>query len=275
MQAPGARPQVKCLLEKGEKIELIENHFTIPVSHLKTHLYCSTCNIYPLPYLHYTYIQAKNLIVFFFLAKLFFNLPIPQDRHTNQLQRPKHYPEPILAYTLKEMTVIWHMYGGRDFQSSTPPSTSPSPSPSPSSPHSSHRHHSNATTGTGHSNTHYYSSAQDQSHSGRTTYPYRPNTGSSNGRTTKSADFMSSASSSSRGSYTLSSSPRAGRDYGGGGNGGNGKRRSGGGGGGKRAAPSDWRVAGGPGRDHSVLIELELDKVSVIKYKSMCMYIIV
>ena len=73
---------------------------------------------------------------------------------------------------------------------------------------------------------------------------------------------MSGASSSSRGSYTLSSSPRAGRDYGGGGNGGNGKRRSGsGGGGGKRAAPSDWRVAGGPGRDHSVLIELELDKV--------------
>ena len=84
-----------------------------------------------------------------------------------------------------------------------------------------------------------------------------------------------SGASSSRGSYTLSSSPRAGRDRSGSGNGGNGKRRSGGGSGGKRAAPSDWRVAGGPGRDHSVLIELELDKVSVITYKSMCMYIIV
>ena len=82
-----------------------------------------------------------------------------------------------------------------------------------------------------------------------------------------------SGASSSRGSYTLSSSPRAGRDHSGSGNGGNGKRRSGGGG--KRAAPSDWRVAGGPGRDHSVLIELELDKVSIIMYESMYMYIIV
>lgn len=203
------------------------------------------------------------MVFFFFPCKTFFYLPIPQDRHTDQLQRPKHYPEPVVAYTLKEMTVIWHMYGGRDFQPSTPPSsTSPSPS---SSPHSSHRHNSNATTATSHSNTHYYTSAQDQFHPGRTTYTYRPNTGS-NGRTTKSTDLMSGASSST-GSYALSSSPRAGRDRSS-----SGKRRSGGGG--KRATPSDWRVAGGPGRDHSVLIELELDKVSIM-YESMCMYIIV
>jgi hypothetical protein len=160
------------------------------------------------------------------------------------------------------MTVIWHMYGGRDFQptnhrgdiTSTHPSTFPS-----STPHTSHRHHSNTTTATttGHSNTYYSSSAQDQFYSGRTIY--RPNTGS-NGRTTKSTDLTSG--SSSRGSYTLSSSPRAGRDHSGGGN----KRRSGGS---KRATPSDWRVAGGPGRDHSVLIELELDKVSYVHYTYM------
>ena len=61
-----------------------------------------------------------------------------------------------------------------------------------------------------------------------------------------------------KGSDSLSSSPRASR-----GSGGSGKRRkaAGGSGGGGKRAPSDWRVAGGPGRDHSVLIELELDKV--------------
>ena len=157
MQAPGARPQVKCLLEKGEKIELIENHFTIPVSqkHTCTALHLSTAFVY--------FIYRST--IFFFPCKTFFYLPIPQDRHTDQLQRPKHYPEPVVAYTLKEMTVIWHMYGGRDFQPSTPPSsTSLSPS---SSPHSSHRHNSNTTTATGHSNTHYYTSAQDQFHFSR------------------------------------------------------------------------------------------------------------
>ena len=32
VQAPGAKPQVKCLMEEGEKVEFIENYFTIPVS---------------------------------------------------------------------------------------------------------------------------------------------------------------------------------------------------------------------------------------------------
>ena len=143
------------------------------------------------------------------------------------------------------------MYGGRDFQPNdltTSPSTSPA-----SSPHSSHRHHN---TATGHSNTYY--TAQDQFSTGKTTY--RPNTGS-NGRT-KSTDSTSGVP---RGAYSSSSSPRASRDRSG--SGGSGKRRKviGGGGGGGKRAPSDWRVAGGPGRDHSVLIELELDKV--------CMYV--
>ena len=172
-------------------------------------------------------------------------LPLQQDRHTDQLQRPKHYPEPVVQYTLKEMTVIWHMYGGRDFQPndlSTSPSTSPA-----SSPHSSHRHYN---TATGHSNTFY--TAQDLFSTGRTAY--RPNTGS-NGRTKS----MDSTSGVSRGSYSSSSSPRAGRARNG--DSGSGKRRKVVGGGSGKRAPSDWKVVGGPGRDHSVLIELELDKV--------------
>ena len=88
---------------------------------------------------------------------------------------------------------------------------------------------------------------QNQFYASRT----RPSSGSY-GRT-KSGDPAGGAG---RTSYSSSSSASASR-------GGSGKRKKagiGGGVGGKRA-PSDWRVAGGPGRDHSVLIELELDKV--------------
>ena len=33
----------------------------------------------------------------------------------DQLYRPRSYPEPKTQYTLKDMTVVWHLYGGRDF----------------------------------------------------------------------------------------------------------------------------------------------------------------
>lgn len=36
------------------------------------------------------------------------------------LRAPRHFPVPILRYTLCEMTLIWHMYGGKDFDA-TPP----------------------------------------------------------------------------------------------------------------------------------------------------------
>lgn len=32
IKAPGARPVVKPLLEEGEKLDFIENYFTVPVS---------------------------------------------------------------------------------------------------------------------------------------------------------------------------------------------------------------------------------------------------
>ncbi|XP_076666317.1 autophagy-related 2 isoform X1 [Andrena cerasifolii] len=41
---------------------------------------------------------------------------------TDLLKAPRHFPAPILRYTICEMTLIWHMYGGKDFgrsQSST------------------------------------------------------------------------------------------------------------------------------------------------------------
>ncbi|KAG8235900.1 hypothetical protein J437_LFUL010130, partial [Ladona fulva] len=31
------------------------------------------------------------------------------------LRAPAHYPAPILRYVLREMTLVWHLYGGRDF----------------------------------------------------------------------------------------------------------------------------------------------------------------
>lgn len=41
-----------------------------------------------------------------------FSIPIgPSD----QLSAPGHFPPPVLSYTVKEMSVVWHLYGGRDF----------------------------------------------------------------------------------------------------------------------------------------------------------------
>lgn len=34
---------------------------------------------------------------------------------TDLLRAPKHYPSAVLRYTLREMSIVWHMYGGQDF----------------------------------------------------------------------------------------------------------------------------------------------------------------
>ncbi|KAK0093179.1 hypothetical protein PV326_014144 [Microctonus aethiopoides] len=44
-----------------------------------------------------------------------FSVPLGK---TDLLKAPKHYPPAILRYTLCEMTLIWHMYGGKDFGNS-------------------------------------------------------------------------------------------------------------------------------------------------------------
>lgn len=42
-----------------------------------------------------------------------FSVPIGK---IDALQPPKHFPKPVIRYTLCEMTIIWHMYGGSDFK---------------------------------------------------------------------------------------------------------------------------------------------------------------
>ena len=33
---------------------------------------------------------------------------------------PDHFPAPVSAYTVNEMSIVWSIYGGRDFESSPP-----------------------------------------------------------------------------------------------------------------------------------------------------------
>lgn len=40
---------------------------------------------------------------------------------TDLLKAPLSFPTPVYKYTLREMTLVWHMYGGLDFKSSVPP----------------------------------------------------------------------------------------------------------------------------------------------------------
>lgn len=42
-----------------------------------------------------------------------FSIPVGK---TDYLKPPKHYPTPVMRYTLCEMSLIWHMYGGNDFK---------------------------------------------------------------------------------------------------------------------------------------------------------------
>lgn len=42
-----------------------------------------------------------------------FSIPIGK---TDMLKAPSHFPVPAYRYTLREMTVVWHMYGGNDFK---------------------------------------------------------------------------------------------------------------------------------------------------------------
>lgn len=41
-----------------------------------------------------------------------FGIPVGRN---DLFKPPKHYPTPVMRYTLCDMTIIWHMYGGNDF----------------------------------------------------------------------------------------------------------------------------------------------------------------
>lgn len=139
------------------------------------------------------------------------------------------------------------MYGGRDFQSPTD-LTSPSSSPV-SSPHTSAKESSHLRGTGGQSNVtqdHFYNRTRQA--------------GLATGRT-KTSDYATTSPSSSPRQSSLSS-PKGGRSSNG--STGRGKKQKG------KRHPSDWRVAGGPGRDHSVLMELELDKVRKTLHSYVC-----
>ena len=41
-----------------------------------------------------------------------FTLPLGK---TDQLKAPEHFPPAVYRYTLREMSLVWYMYGGQDF----------------------------------------------------------------------------------------------------------------------------------------------------------------
>ena len=137
-----------------------------------------------------------------------------------------------MQYTLKEITVVWHLYGGGDF--SLPPQSSAASSPG-SSPLNVKRLPRDG--GYGHSP------------------PLRIRTTSGGG------------SGSNGRAYSTGKSPVAGKKHQ------RGSKSSAGGayisgdaaklakGMKGRGSGGDWKAAGGPGRDHTVLMEIELDKV--------------
>jgi len=55
----------------------------------------------------------------------YFRIPIGK---TDALKAPDHFPCPVYRYTLTEMSIVWSMYGGRDFESSGDYSLCPSAS---------------------------------------------------------------------------------------------------------------------------------------------------
>lgn len=50
-----------------------------------------------------------------------FSVPVGK---ADLLKAPKHFPAPVYRYTLREMTIVWHMYGGLDFKASPQPKKS-------------------------------------------------------------------------------------------------------------------------------------------------------
>lgn len=46
-----------------------------------------------------------------------FSVPLGK---VDQLRAPKHFPAAVLKYTLQELTIVWHMFGGSDFRPSQP-----------------------------------------------------------------------------------------------------------------------------------------------------------
>ena len=53
----------------------------------------------------------------------YFSLPVTK---TDTSKAPLHFPVPVVRYLVKEVSLVWHLYGGKDF--GTAPPTSPAKS---------------------------------------------------------------------------------------------------------------------------------------------------
>ncbi|KAI5937003.1 autophagy-related protein 2 homolog B [Manis javanica] len=63
----------------------------------------------------------------------YFSLPL---KRTATSKAPLHFPVPVIRYVVKEVSLVWHLYGGKDFGTAPPTS----PAKSYISPHSSPSH---------------------------------------------------------------------------------------------------------------------------------------
>lgn len=65
-------------------------------------------------------IMAEDAIV---IRDNYFSLPV---KKTDASRAPLHFPVPVVRYVVKEVSLVWHLYGGKDF--GTAPPTSPAKS---------------------------------------------------------------------------------------------------------------------------------------------------
>ncbi|XP_058423633.1 autophagy-related protein 2 homolog B isoform X2 [Diceros bicornis minor] len=63
----------------------------------------------------------------------YFSVPV---KKTDTSKAPLHFPIPVIRYVVKEVSLVWHLYGGKDFGTAPPTS----PAKSYNSPHSSPSH---------------------------------------------------------------------------------------------------------------------------------------
>ncbi|EFN86545.1 Autophagy-related protein 2-like protein A [Harpegnathos saltator] len=146
------------------------------------------------------------------------------------LQAPPNFPAPVLKYTLCEMTLIWHMYGGKDFEETqTQPLPPPPPPPPPSSSSSSSSSSSTSSS----------SSSSCQKH---VTINENARYNITHGRSRSAVGGVSFSKSSANEVHfgSVPNSPCATRG---------------------RESLVDWQTLGGQGRRHDVLMELQLNKI--------------
>ena len=155
--------------------------------------------------------------------KLLFSL---QNSFTDQLHRPENFPVPVTMYTLKDMNVIWHLYGGSDFQKSSTPSPVSSSSDNSSSPAMKHRE---------------FHPRQDVPSADSPTSLSKPHI---NPRTSPHSSRSHLNNNNSR--YKRPSNISDSTHY---------KKKT------HKGKMLNWKVAGGPDRNHDVVMEIHINKV--------------